>query len=72
MSKGDIAHAAQHQHGVRYAGEAPTPQTLKQRVANIEALIEVNSGKTVAEELAEARAYKARIAAPEAEAPEAV
>lgn len=37
MSKGDSAHAAQHQHGVVPRPEPAAPQTLEQRVEKLEA-----------------------------------
>jgi hypothetical protein len=40
MSKGDAAHAAQHQHGVRYAGEPAAPQTVEQRLTALERRVE--------------------------------
>lgn len=36
MSKGDSAHAAQHQHGVVPRPEPAAPQTLEQRVEKLE------------------------------------
>jgi hypothetical protein len=50
--KGTSEHAAQHQHGVRYAGEPPAPKTVEQRVSAIETLIEAD-GKSIDEQLAE-------------------
>lgn len=40
MSKGDAEHAAQHQHGVQARREPAAPQTVEQRVAKLEALVE--------------------------------
>lgn len=39
MSKGDAEHAAQHQHGVQSRKEPPTPLTVEQRVAKLEARV---------------------------------
>lgn len=39
MSKGDAAHAGQHQHGVQARPEPPAPKTVEQRVTELEARV---------------------------------
>lgn len=36
MSKGDAAHAAQHQHGIQTRPEPPAPLTVEQRLTALE------------------------------------
>ena len=55
--KGSSAHAAAHVHGVVPRKEPPAPQTVEQRVAKLEALIEGESGRSIDELLG---ALKAR------------
>ena len=61
--RGSQEYAAQHKHGVQPPTEPATPETLHQRVAKIERLIELEAGASIDELLKRAQRKPAPLGA---------